>query len=180
MEIPKSIYAGDTIEWTDSLSDYSASAGYILHYTLSGMNKRITIDGVTDGGDHGFTISAADSAAYVAGWYQWQAYVTKGAERYTIENGRIEIKPNLAVAGGMQEGRSVWQITVENLETVIKNKSTEGYASISVGTPSGTSRAIGKMTWAEIYSALAYAKRQLAIDNNGGKKKRILAEFSPA
>lgn len=177
MNIPNQIYAGDTVEWTDSPSDYKASDGYTLTYVLSGMNKRITFNGVADGDDYDFTLPAATTGAWVGGWYQWVAYVTKSATRYTIGSGRIEIISNLAIVAGIQEGRSIWQIAVENLETVIKNKSKEGYANITVSTPSGTTRSIGKMSWQEIYSALEYARRKLTIEINGGTKKRILARF---
>jgi hypothetical protein len=161
------------------VSDYSAAEGYTLTYVLSGQNKKLTLTSTADGADHKVTISAATSAVWVPGWYKWQAYITKGDERYTIDIGRINVLQNLTVAGGAQEGRSLWQITVDNLEAVITNKSTEGYANISVSTPSGTSRAIGKMSWQEILSTYAYAKRQLSIETNGNKKKRILTQFSP-
>jgi len=176
MNIPEKIYAGDKIEWTDSLSDYPASNGYTLIYILNGMNNRIQIESTNDGDNYKFEISSNITKNWVAGWYKWQAVIKYNGERATISTGKIEIIENLELASGT-DGRSIWQVAIDNLEEVIKKKSTEGYETISVITPSGTSRQIGKMSWSEILSALSYAKRQLSIEQNGGKKKRILARF---
>lgn len=185
MNIPSLIYAGDTTEWTDSLSDYLASDGYTLQYSLSGKDKRYEITGVADGADFDFTITAAVSILYIPGWYNWQAYVTKGAVRYTVGIGRLEIKTNIATAVGAQEGRSVAQITVDNLETIIKNKSTEGYESLAIGTANGTSKQVTKMSWPDIISAYNFWRKELEREQDavkiagGGTGRKILSQFNP-
>jgi len=91
---PDEIIAGDTIKWKKSLSDYLASAGWSLTYVLLNAAGKITITSSADGSDHLISIDAATTAAYAAGLYDWSLTVSNGLERYTIGNGRIEVKPD--------------------------------------------------------------------------------------
>ena len=93
---PTSFTAGDTVAWTRSLADYPASAGWVLAYRFINATSKFTITGTASGDDHLITAAASTTAAYVAGSYSWQAYVTKAAERYTIGTGTCEVKPDLA------------------------------------------------------------------------------------
>ncbi len=93
---PESIIAGDTSTWSRSFSDYKASDGWVLKYALRGPSS-INIVADADGDDFLATVTAAASAAWQAGKYAFIAYVTKGAERYTLAEGYIWIKKNLAI-----------------------------------------------------------------------------------
>lgn len=93
---PSSLTAGDTIAWTKTLSDYPATASWVLKYRLINAAAKIDITATASGADHAVNITKATSAAWVAGWYDWQAYVEKGAERYTVGSGRMQVKPDLA------------------------------------------------------------------------------------
>lgn len=93
---PSSVTAGDTIAWTKTLTDYPATAGWVLKYRLINTANKIDITATASGADHLVSVAAATSTSYVSGWYDWQAYVEKAAERYTVDNGRIQISPNLA------------------------------------------------------------------------------------
>lgn len=93
---PTSFTAGDTVSWTRSLADYPASASWVLHYRLINATAKYDITGTASGSDHLIAVQASTTAAYAAGTYTWQAYVTKAAERYTVGTGTVEIKPDLA------------------------------------------------------------------------------------
>ena len=95
---PSRVTAGDTITWLKSLSDYPASAGWVLSYTLINSAAKITITATASGADHLVNVSAATSAAYGVGLYTWVAAVAQGSERYTLGQGSITIAPNLAAA----------------------------------------------------------------------------------
>lgn len=95
---PSRVTAGDTITWTKSLPLYPADAGWVLTYTLINAAGKITIAASASGADHLVAVSAATSAAYAAGVYQWQAHVAKAADRFTIGSGSITVAPNLAAA----------------------------------------------------------------------------------
>lgn len=93
---PTEFTAGDTVAWTRSLADYPASAGWVLSYRFISPAAKFDVTGSASGDDHAVTISAVTSAAYTAGTYAWQAYVTLGAVRHTVGSGTTVVEPNLA------------------------------------------------------------------------------------
>jgi hypothetical protein len=93
---PTRFRAGDTISWSKSLSDYPASDSWVLHYRLWNQANKYDIDATADGSDHLVSVSAATSAAYKAGDYQWTSWVTLGSERYTVSAGRVTVLPDIA------------------------------------------------------------------------------------
>lgn len=95
---PSRITAGDTVTWLKSLSDYPATASWVLSYTLINATSKITITATASGADHLVSVAAATTAGWAAGTYTWVAAVTKAAERYTVGQGSITIGANLAAA----------------------------------------------------------------------------------
>lgn len=93
---PTSFTAGDTLSWSRSLADYPASDGWVLAYRFINAASKFDITGTASGDDHLVSVAASVTAAYVSGTYQWQAYVTKALERYTVGTGVCEVKPDLA------------------------------------------------------------------------------------
>ena len=100
MDIPKQepecFVAGDTVEWRRTFSDYPASAGWTLAYTFVNAGNLQKVNAQADGDAHLISITAAGSATWSAGDYDWQATVTNSTIRHTVGNGRTEVKPNLA------------------------------------------------------------------------------------
>ncbi len=99
---PTSAIAGDTLAWTKTLLNYAASDGWTLHYRLINAAAFYDIAATATASDFMVNVPAATSATWLAGFYDWQSYVTNSAgERYTIETGLLEIKANWAaqVAG---------------------------------------------------------------------------------
>jgi hypothetical protein len=118
---PAALFTGDTWNWTRTLADYPASAGWILKYVLASSATRINIAGTADGDDHAISVAAATTAAYVAGTYVWQAFVEKGAERHTV--GRGSIKLNKGLIDGATTGddlRSDAQIALDAARAALK------------------------------------------------------------
>lgn len=95
---PTRVTAGDTVTWLKSLSDYPATSGWVLSYTLINGTAKITATTTASGADHLVSIAAATTAAWAAGTYTWQAVVTKAAERYTVGQGTMVVAPDLAAA----------------------------------------------------------------------------------
>lgn len=95
---PTRVTAGDTVTWLKSLSDYPATSGWVLSYTLINGTAKITATATASGADHLVSIAAATTAGWAAGTYTWQAVVTKAAERYTVGQGTIIVAPDLAAA----------------------------------------------------------------------------------
>jgi hypothetical protein len=103
---PPFLTAGDTWTWTRSFPDYPASSGWELSYALTSSTAQVTITASASGDDHLISVAAATTAAYTAGDYSWQAYVTLDAERYMVDSGRVTVRPNLAAASSGYDGRS--------------------------------------------------------------------------
>lgn len=116
---PGRVTAGDTVVWTKSLPDYPASAGWSLAYRLINAAGHIDIGSSASGDDHAVSESAAITASWSAGVYAWQARVTKGAERYTVASGSIEIKPNLAALSGGYDARGTWAKALDDLRAAL-------------------------------------------------------------
>ncbi len=92
---PTLIVAGDTVQWTKSLSDYPATDGWTLSYSfqLPGSTATpITFDADPDGANYAIEVDADDTADWAAGSYNWTSYVTNVSdERHTVERGTVQI-----------------------------------------------------------------------------------------
>lgn len=121
MPEPLTVTRGDTITWTRQLESYPANQAWILKYFLRGP-AQIDITATASGADHLVNVTAATSATYVAGKYSWQARVEKGAEKYTVDTGALEILPDLSSVATTYDGRSVSRKMLDAVEAVLQNK----------------------------------------------------------
>lgn len=97
---PLTLRQGDTLAFTQSISDFAASDGWTLTYVFSplGGGQPITFSSTNSGGLHLLSVAAATTLGWPPGEYTGQAYVSKAAERYSVECKPIEIFPDLTVA----------------------------------------------------------------------------------
>ena len=108
MNIPKKIYAGQTIKWRDDAfvgplneSITSGTDNWTLIYFLrtNTNSEGHTATGTAFGTGWEFTISASDSDGFDAGNWFWQAIATKGSESVTLATGRLEVLAGLDYTG---------------------------------------------------------------------------------
>ena len=94
--LPAVLVAGDTLAFTRTLADYAAGDGWTLSYVLTPESggSLITFDSTPDGDLFAISVAKATTAGYAAGDYLFSAYVDDGTSRYTVDSGRITIKPN--------------------------------------------------------------------------------------
>lgn len=177
--IPKQIRAGDTLDWTDSVSEYKASEGYTLKYVLAADNI-ITLTGVANGADHDFDVTAVDTAKWVPGVYSYQAYVEKGAIQHTIETGTVEILVNLRVQKEGFDGRSHVKKVLDALEATIEGRATKQHSSISIA-----GRAIALLSPAELRKEYQNYKHLYRREQEGERiaaglnaKNKIVVRFT--
>lgn len=123
---PASVTAGDTVSWLKSLAAYPASAGWVLAYTLINSANKYTATASASGADHLVSVSAATTAAWVAGTYSWQATVTNGAERYTVGTGRMVVAPNMAAAATL-DTRSSARKALEAVDALLEQYGAKAY-----------------------------------------------------
>ena len=124
---PLAFTAGDTIAWLKSLADFSAADGWVLNYRFINASNKFDVVGSASGADHAININAATSAAYVAGIYSWQSYVTKGAERYTVATGSVEIMADLAAKASGFDTRSPAQKCLDLLNIAFASYGNKAY-----------------------------------------------------
>ena len=126
---PSTITPGDTVKWTRTLADYSASDSWVLSYELINSANRYTLTAAASGADHLVTIAAATSLAYVAGVYDWRARATKAGEVYTVGSGRVTVAKSFAAA---TDTRSQARRTLEAIEATLEGRSTSATAEYEI------------------------------------------------
>lgn len=117
-EIPASAMAGDTLSWRKILPDYPASA-WTLTYSLINVGSKITITGTDDGDEHVLSASAATTAAWAAGDYNWVATVSDGTDRHTVDSGRITIKADIVAQLGGLDARTAARRALDDLRSAL-------------------------------------------------------------
>lgn len=116
---PASLIAGDTAKWLKSLPDYLPTDGWVLAYTLINATGKISFSTTTSGTDHLVNVSAATTAAWAAGSYDWRATVSKAGEVYTVASGVINVAP--AFAASTLDNRTHARKTLANIEAYLEN-----------------------------------------------------------
>tara|TARA_R110002012_G_scaffold63674_1_gene167486 strand:+ start:2451 stop:3047 length:597 start_codon:yes stop_codon:yes gene_type:complete len=130
--VPTEWVAGDTLTWDTKVPDYPATDGWTLSYILKSSSANIaSFNASADGADYTVTLSASASSAFTPAEYHYQAFVTKGAERYIVDSGKVTIKKNFADSGNYDD-RTHAKIVVDAIEAVIEGRATKDQESYSV------------------------------------------------
>jgi len=178
--MPSRLVVGDRWVWkrTD-LTDYPASA-YALRYVLrlfgTGATE-IAIDANEDGNDYLIEVASATTAAYTAGWYEWQLYIIRSAdsERIMLDRGRVELLPDRDESTA--DPRNHNRIMLEALEATLQGKATRDQTSYSIG-----DRSIARMSpseiqeWYDIYRRRVRddeREEQAEMGKGGGHRVRV-------
>lgn len=130
MNIFDTLPAGDSATWSDDpvlLPDgrTADAATWVLTYYLRGPS-RVDLAATASGRNWTTTLTAAASAALVAGLYNWVAVLTLGVERITVGNGQASITPNLAQIATTFDGRSVAQVALAACEAAMSTFNNTG------------------------------------------------------
>lgn len=165
-EIPANITAGDSIAWTKTFSDFPASDGWTLSYALTKSDNQIVFESTPDGNDHLIDLAATTTAIWTSGEYAYQAYCTKAAERYQVDQGLVSVLPNLAAQSTGYDALPYCFTVRDAIVAVLEQRATESQTSIAVG-----GRQISEMSHDELQTALARAELGCTI-----YKRRIRRE----
>ena len=135
-EIPKieptEITAGDTLKFTISLSDYLPADGWTLSYALVNKDNQIDITGSDNGdGSHLISVAKATTKGWVAGTYDWQAYVDNGTERYKVREGQLEILADFASQSNY-DARSHVKKVLDAVEAVLEGRASKDQESYTI------------------------------------------------
>lgn len=130
---PAVVTAGDTITWKKSLPDYPADGGWALSYALLSSAGKISITTTASGVDHLVSITAATSAGWAAGTYQWQAYATHATSgRFLVGTGSLVVKPNFAAISAATDTRSHVKKVLDAIEAVLEGTATTDQQDLTI------------------------------------------------
>lgn len=124
MTFPTSIYAGDTVSWSeDNAPDTSTGVSYWFRTDAA---SGATVAGSWDGEKWQFVLSAAISATFVAGNWAYQAVATTPDGSFTIDAGAFTVKQSLAFSANPTaiETRSPAKIRLAEVEAAIDKLAT--------------------------------------------------------
>jgi hypothetical protein len=116
---PASLLAGDTATWLISLTDYLASDGWVLAYTLINATAKISISSTASNDEHLVNVDAATTAAWTAGTYSWRAQVSKAGQVFTVASGSIVVQP--AFAASTLDNRSHARKALDAVQAYLEN-----------------------------------------------------------
>lgn len=193
---PTEIIIGDTVTWVrrnvqaasenDSgilvYIDIEASEGWALKFTAVGKLGSFSINAAADddnADDFKFTIPAATTAGYTAGDYKWQLTATKSPDRYTIAEGWITLKDNIAGRSAAYDNRSHAKKVLDAIEAVL-----EGRASLDQQSYQIAGRSLSRTPIPDLIKLRALYKDEYegeqieaAIEAGLGSKRTMKVQF---
>jgi len=176
---PTKVQSGDTVVWQRSLSEFPASSGWVLSYSLINAAGKIDLSATASGDTFTVTAAALDTAAWAAGEYEWVAFVTKAAERYTVGQGRITILPNWAAAAGGVDTRTVARKMLDAIEAVLQGRMSRAELEYEI-----SGRRMKSMSHDELLKARDKLKREVAGEERAariaaglGGRSRVLVRY---
>lgn len=155
---PTYITRGERVEWRRSFSDYPATE-WELQYRFRGPGPGGDVDATADGDRFIAEITAAASAIFVAGKYQWQAWVTEIADStntFSITGGYITVEQGFVEGEtGDIETRTPAKITLDAIDAALLAFGTTDIVEYEITTPSG-SRKVKRSDKVELMSQRKY------------------------
>lgn len=169
-ELPQRITIGDTVTWDESLSEYPASASWVLTYSFTNAEAKFASTHAAVGDDHRLTI---DTTELEAGRYDYTKKVTDGSEVFTLERKFVDVDPDLSADTSGVDRRTFAEITLDNIEAMLKGKATKDQTSYSLN-----GRALSRYSIDELLTWRAQLRVEVRDDRakvrrrSGGKSHR--------
>lgn len=172
MNIPRSITAGDFVQWNDPpgvgpSGDVIRSTEWSLFYSLrfSAAGEGATITGAADGfGGWDFEISSTTTGAFDSGVWAWSARAVLGSVAVTQGTGRLQVAPSLAYTGtpAAFDGRSQAEKDLEAVQTAIRTIIAGGVSQYAVGSRQATKIDLGMLMKREKWLLSEVARERAA------------------
>ncbi len=129
---PKEFRTGDLLTWKrKDLTDYPASSWTLKYYLVKDGEQIIITAAADPDSTDNFLVSVAPAttATYTTGIYKWMARISTGSgvtlQEYTIEEGTIEILPNLgATLNTGLDTRSHAKKMLDAIEATLEGRAT--------------------------------------------------------
>lgn len=158
---PLQLRAGDTWKWRrEDLADYPATT-WTLKYRFKNASGGFEVVAAADGANFAITLTATATAAYTSGRYDWLAWVESGAEKYSVDQGTLEVLPDLrtgtatAALDARSDARRIYDDLLTAYKSYIANRGT--VKSYTIG-----SRSMTFHSTEEILKQLNYWRAEVA------------------
>lgn len=129
VELPRRITIGDTITWDETLTDFPATATWVVTYNFTSQIARFVSGHAAVGDDHRITIVTTDLEE---GQYEYAKKVTDGTTTHTLERGVLDVDPDLSADTTGVDRRSFAAIALESIEAMLLGKATKDQTSYSL------------------------------------------------
>ena len=191
MNIPKSLRSGSTWTWReDSLVDpygdaiQSTDSWALTYYIRTNVqgNQGLTVVGSTYGTGWQFDV-AASNTDLTAGDYFWQAVASKGALKYDVGSGSLEVLIDLVYTGQANKIQAKSQVEqdLDTVEAAIRTLLSDGAVKeYSIG-----GRSLKKYDLADLTALRSQLKYQLSLEkkaelirNGQGNPHQMLVRFN--
>ena len=178
-ELPRRITIGDTITWDETLSDFPASASWVVTYNFTNKDAQFASTHAAVGDDHRITIV---TTSLEEGHYPYTKKVTDGTATHTLEAGFLDVDPDLSADTTGVDRRSFAAITLENIEALLKGKATKDQTSYSLNGRALSRYSIDELNdWRALLRVEVRDERQKARRKSGGKSHaNVKTRFSSA
>jgi uncharacterized small protein (DUF1192 family) len=179
VELPRRITVGDTITWDETLSDFPASASWVVTYSFTSPDSRFISTHAAVVDDHRITI---DTTSLEEGRFDWTKKVTDGSSTFTLESGILDVDPDLSADGTGVDRRSYSAIALEAIEALLKGKATKDQTSYSLNGRALSRYSIDELNeWRAQLRVEVREEDQKARRKSGGKSHaNVRARFSSA
>jgi hypothetical protein len=166
--VPYQIIAGDTLEWTASYSDYPASA-WTLTYYFRGLLGSFDITAAQVGATDSYIISEAIATTvnFVAGDYEWEAYVGDGSERFRVDCGKSVVTASLSTQSAGYDPRSDNEKILDSITAVLQGKASQDVLSYSIN-----GRSLTKMGFEDLVKTQNHYKWLVELENRNKRFKQ--------
>lgn len=163
---PERVVAGDFIQWrrVDLSGDYPNSQytmTYVARFTAGGA-REVQVTGTAYGADYLFTVSSADSASFIPGYYHWQleALQISSGNRVVIDRGAFTAVADLD--NNNADPRTHAEIMVAKIESLLSGKADSDVANYSIAGRSLTKLSFDELLKAREFYKAEFHKEQIA------------------
>lgn len=156
--------AGDTLNFATAVTNFSAADGWQLHYRLAPTfpgGTPILLDSVADVASHRVQVTADVTATWLPGAYQWNSWVTRTTERYSVQTGTVQILPDPATFQPTIDARGSAQKSLDNALAMVAAIQAGG-VELRIG-----DRMVKLPTLAEAEASVRYWQGQVSLQAAG-------------
>lgn len=173
---PTELRAGDTWQWRrEDLSDYPAST-WTLKYYFRNASAYFDVTATADGDLFAVSVAKATTATRTVGSYDWIAVVESSTERYQIDQGRLEVLPNLATAAAY-DARSFARKMLDYIEAELVSRGSSGQLDLVNATLEQRSIGRDRAGLITLRNQMLVEVRREEAATKGVESRRVLVRF---